>query len=81
MTRYAGRSLGRIPVGSNFCVPFQTGSGGLPASCTMGTVFLPGGKKARKVPMKSAVLVEISLRFGRTYLFHVLSARVNAFVI
>jgi hypothetical protein len=40
----AGRSGDRIPVGTRFSAPVQTGPGAYPASCTMGTGSLPGVK-------------------------------------
>jgi len=36
----------RNPVGARYSAPAQTGPGAFPASCTMGTGFLPGGKAA-----------------------------------
>ena len=38
----SGRSGDRIPVGSTFSAPVQTGRGSHPASCTMGTGSFPG---------------------------------------
>ena len=35
----------RIPVGTRFSAPVQTGHGAHPASCTMGTESFPGGKE------------------------------------
>ena len=40
----AGRFGDRIPVGSRFSAPFQTGPKAHPAFCTMGTGSFPGGK-------------------------------------
>jgi hypothetical protein len=42
----AGRSGDRITVKAKFSAPVQTGPGAHPASCTMGTGFLSGGKAA-----------------------------------
>jgi hypothetical protein len=42
----AGRSGDRIPVGTRFSAPIQTGSGAHPASCTVGTGSFPGVKAA-----------------------------------
>jgi len=42
----AGRSGDRIPVGARFSAPVQTGPGTHPASYTMGTGSLSGGKAA-----------------------------------
>ena len=46
----AGYGLGRsgdwIPVGARFSAPVQTSPGAHPASCTMGTGSLPGGKES-----------------------------------
>ena len=44
-TLRAGRSWDRIPVGSRFSAPIQTGPGAYPASCTMGTGSFPGVKR------------------------------------
>ena len=41
----AGRSGDRIPVGARFSAPFQTGPAAHPASCTMGSEYLPGVKR------------------------------------
>jgi hypothetical protein len=41
----AGRSGDRIPVGARFFTHVQIGPGTHPASCTMGTVSLPGVKR------------------------------------
>ena len=43
----AGRSGDRIPVGTRFSAPVQTGPGAHPASCTMDTGSLPGVKNGR----------------------------------
>jgi len=56
----AGRPGDRIPVGARFSAPVQTGPGPHPASCTMGTGSLPGGKErpgrdADSSPPSSAV--------------------------
>ena len=40
----AGRSGDRILVGARFSAPVQTGPEAHPPSCTMSTVFFPGGK-------------------------------------
>ena len=45
----AGRSGDRIPVGSRFSAPVQTGPGAHPASCTMGTGSFPEVKSGRGV--------------------------------
>ena len=42
----AGRSEDRIPMGTRFSAPIQTGPGTHPASCVMGTGSLPGDKAA-----------------------------------
>jgi len=42
----AGRSGDRIPVGTKFYAPIQTGAGAHPASCTMGTGSFPEVKAA-----------------------------------
>ena len=47
----AGQSGDRIPVGARFPAPVQTGPGAHPASCTMGTGSLPGGKSVRGVTL------------------------------
>jgi len=47
----AGRSGDRIPVGTRFFAPFQTGPGAHPASCTMGTGSFPGVKSGRGVTL------------------------------
>ena len=59
----AGRSGDRIPVGTRFSAPVQTGPGAHPVSCTMGTGSLPGGKErpgrdADPSPPSSAVVNE-----------------------
>jgi len=41
----AGRSGDRIPVGTRFSTPVQTGPGAHPASCTMGTGSFREGKE------------------------------------
>ena len=41
----AGRSGDRIPVGSRYSTPIQTGPGAHPASYSMGTRYLPGVKR------------------------------------
>ena len=46
-----GRSGDRIPVGTRFFVPVQTGTGVHPASCTMGTGSFPGVKSGRGVTL------------------------------
>ena len=38
------RSRNRIPVAAGFFAPVHIGPGAHPASCTMGTSCLPGGK-------------------------------------
>ena len=43
----AGRSGDRIPVGSTFSAPVQTGPGAHLASCRMGTGSFPGVKTAQ----------------------------------
>jgi len=54
----AGRSGDRIPVGSRFSTPVQTGPGAHPASCTMGTGSLLGVKSDRGVtPIPHPLLV------------------------
>ena len=55
-TRYskwlrAGRFGDRIPVGARFSSPDQTGPGGHPASCTVGTGSFPGVKSGRGVTL------------------------------
>jgi len=45
----AGRSWDRIPVGTRFSAPVQTGPGAHPASCTMGTGSFSGVKCGRGV--------------------------------
>ena len=47
----AGRLGDRIPVGSRFSAPVQTGPGAHPASCTMGTGSFPGVKSGRGVTL------------------------------
>ena len=47
----AGQSGDRIPVGSRFSAPVQTGPGAHPASCTMGTGSLPEVKSGRGVAL------------------------------
>jgi len=47
----AGRSGDRIPVGSRFSAPVQTGPGAHPASCTMGTGSFPEAKNGRGVTL------------------------------
>jgi len=47
----AERSWDRIPVGARFSAPVQTGPGAHPASCTVGTGFLPGVKSGRGVTL------------------------------
>ena len=49
----AGRSGDRIPVGSRFSAPVQTGPGAQPASCTMGTGSFPEIKSGRGVTLTS----------------------------
>jgi hypothetical protein len=43
---WAGRSGDRIPVGTRFSAPVQTGPGAYPASYTVGTVSFPGVKQS-----------------------------------
>ena len=43
----SGRSGDRIPVGTKFFAPVQTGPGAHPPSCTMGTASFPGFKSGR----------------------------------
>jgi hypothetical protein len=45
----AGRSGDRIPVGTRFSAPVQTGPGAHPASCTIGTGSFPGVNYGRGV--------------------------------
>ena len=45
----AGRSGDRIPVGTRFSAPVQTGPGAHPTSCKMGTRSFPGVKCGRGV--------------------------------
>ena len=47
----AGRSGDRIPVGTRFSAPVQTGNGAHPASCTMGTGSFPGVKSGHGVTL------------------------------
>ena len=47
----AGRYGDRIPVGTRFSSPVQTGPGAHPASCTMGTGSFPGVKSGRSVTL------------------------------
>ena len=54
LSRYSGllrdeQSGDRIPLGSEFPAPLQTGPGAHPASCTMGTGSFPGVKCGRGV--------------------------------
>jgi hypothetical protein len=49
--RRAGRSEDRIPVGSRFSAPVQTGPRVHSASCTMGTGSFPGVKSGRGVTL------------------------------
>ena len=53
----AGRSGDRIPVGSRFSAPVQTGPGAHPSSCTMGTGFFPRVKSGRGVTLTSHPLL------------------------
>ena len=58
-----GRSGDRIPTGARFSAPVETGPGGHPASCTMGTVSFPGdkelpGRDADPSPPSSAVVMK-----------------------
>jgi len=46
-----GRSGDRIPVGTRFSAPVQTGPGANSASCTKGTGSFPGLKKGRDVTL------------------------------
>ena len=46
-----GRSGDRIPVGTRFFAPLQTGPGAHPASCTMGTGSFTGVKSGRGVTL------------------------------
>jgi hypothetical protein len=46
---WAGRSGDRIPVGARFFAHFQTGSGALLASCTMGIGSFPEVKRPGRV--------------------------------
>ena len=56
----AGRSEDRIPVGTRFSAPVQTGPGAHPGSCTMGTGSFPGVKRPERdadpSPPSSAVV-------------------------
>ena len=47
----AGRSGDRIPVGTRFSAPVQTGPGVHPPVCTMGTEFFPGVNSGRGVTL------------------------------
>jgi len=47
----AGRSGDRIPVGTRFSAPVQTGPGTHPATCTMGTGSFPGVNSGRGVTL------------------------------
>jgi hypothetical protein len=47
----AGRSGDRIPVGTRFSAPVQTGPRAHPASCTMGTRSFPGVNSGRGVTL------------------------------
>ena len=47
----AGRSGNRIPVGTRFSAPVQTGHGAYPSSSTMGTGSFPGVKNGRSVTL------------------------------
>jgi hypothetical protein len=48
-TLRAGWSWDRIPVGTRFSAPVQSGLGAHPAFCTMGTGSFPGVKSGRSV--------------------------------
>ena len=61
----AGRSGDRIPVGTRFSAPVQTGPGAHPASCTMGTVSFPEVKSGRGVTLTPHPLLVQSSRKGR----------------
>ena len=52
-----GRSGDRIPVGTRFSAPVQTGPWAHPASCTMGTGSFPGVKSGRGVTMTPHLLL------------------------
>ena len=54
---WVGRSRDRIPVGSRFSAPVQTGSGTHPALCTMGTGSFSGVKSGRSVTTPRPLLV------------------------
>ena len=47
----SGRYGDRIPVGTRFSAPVQTGPGDHPTSCTMGTSSFPGVKSGRGVTL------------------------------
>ena len=47
----AGRSGDRIPLGTRFSAPVQTGPGAHPASCTVGIGSFPGVKSLRGVTL------------------------------
>jgi hypothetical protein len=78
----AGRSGDRIPVGTRFSAPVQTGPGAHPASCTMGTGSFPGVESGWGVTLaphpllvpRSKAIPLLSLRAfvacnkGKTYL-------------
>ena len=61
----AGRSGGRIPVGTRFSAPVQTGPGAHPASCTVGTGSFSGVKSGRGVTMTPHLLLVPWSRKGR----------------
>ena len=62
----AGRSGDRIPVGSRFSAPAQTGSGAHPASCTMGTHSSPGFKSGQGVTLTPQPLLVMWSRKSRS---------------
>jgi hypothetical protein len=55
----AGRSRDRIPVGTRFFAPVQTGHGAHPASCVMGTGSFPGVKYGRGVLLTTYFLLRL----------------------
>jgi hypothetical protein len=59
----AGRSGDRIPVGTRFSAPVQTGPGAHPASYTMGTGSFPGVKRpGRGVDHPTSSIAEVKER-------------------
>jgi hypothetical protein len=55
----AGRSGDRIPVGARFSAPVQSGLGAHPASCTMGTGYIPRVESGRGVTLTPQPLLEL----------------------